>query len=303
MPTKLVTVSPDASDAWRLDPVIQALREGGVSSAWMDRERGERERERDRATKNKTDGARPPSPLSFSPSQVGVIPTDTLPALVVDVSARDAAARLCAAKGGPPKVRALALLCRGWADVDAYTAGFPAPPPGAPDPFRVARAALPGPYTLILGAGKALPKAASLAELGKKHGGGGSARKRATVGVRLSAHPVAAAVLAALDRPLLCTSVRPDASSDEDDDDEEGEDEGEERGSGGVRTVGWSPGEDAATLADRLSGRGVAFVVDCGPRPPVPDVSTVLDFSKGWPPDLVRAGAGDPAVFGVEEED
>ena len=218
----------------------------------------------------------------------------------MDVSARDAAARLCAAKGGPPKVRALALLCRGWADVDAFTAGFPAPPPGAPDPFRVARAALPGPYTLILGAGKALPKAASLAELGKKHGGGGggSARRRATVGVRLTAHPVAAAVLAALDRPLLCTSVRPDASTDTEDEEDEGEGP-----RGGVRTVGWSPGEDAATLADRLSGRGVAFVVDCGPRPPMPDVSTVLDFSKGWPPDLVRAGAGDPAVFGVEEED
>lgn len=29
-PTKLVTVAPDGSDAWRLDPVIQALREGGV---------------------------------------------------------------------------------------------------------------------------------------------------------------------------------------------------------------------------------------------------------------------------------
>ena len=41
----------------------------------------------------------------------------------------------------------------------------------------------------------------------------------------------------------------------------------------------------------------------CGPRPPVPDVSSVLDFSKGWPPDLVRDGAGDPTVFGVEEEE
>jgi tRNA A37 threonylcarbamoyladenosine synthetase subunit TsaC/SUA5/YrdC len=245
----------------------------------------------------------PLSSLHFS--QVAVIPTDTLPALVVDVAARDAAARLCAAKGGPPKVRALALLCRGWADVDAFTAGFPAPPPGAPDPFRVARAALPGPYTLILGAGKALPKAASLAELSKKAGGGGhSVRRRATVGIRLSSHPVTKAVLAALNRPLLCTSVRPDAVADEEDVEVDEEDEGSARGALlRARPVGWSPGEDAATLADRLAGRGVAFVVDCGPRPPVPDVSTVLDFSKGWPPDLVREGAGDPTVFGVEEEE
>jgi tRNA A37 threonylcarbamoyladenosine synthetase subunit TsaC/SUA5/YrdC len=322
-PPKLVTLLPDGSDAWRLDPVIELLREGGVSlvttgAACRKEKRREGRRRADpepsRAGSPKQtktfDNAITPSYKHHHP-KVGVIPTDTLPALVVDVAARDAAARLCAAKGGPPKVRTLALLCRGWADVDAFTLGFPAPPPGVPDPFRTARSVLPGPYTLILGAGKALPKAASLAELGRKGGGGGrhrtSGARRSTVGVRLPAHPVARAVLAALDRPLLCTSVRPDAGPNApggvyEEDDGEDDEMGGARWGSASRPVGWSPDEGGAALADRLAGRGVVFVVDC-PRPPVPDVSTVLDFSGGWPPALVRAGAGDPGVFGVEVED
>lgn len=76
---------------------------------------------------------------------MGVIPTDTYPALVCDVEARNAVERLYMAKGIAAN-KPLSILCRNFADVNTYTSGFPVTAgSGREDTFRVARRALPGP--------------------------------------------------------------------------------------------------------------------------------------------------------------
>lgn len=160
--------------------------------------------------------------------------------------------------------------------------------------FRVAKSALPGPYTLIMQASNALPRHCVDAENpGKK-------KSRRTIGVRLTSHPVTAAILAELERPLLAATVGADNAS----------------------------GGDAAGIADALSGRGgvVEFVVDCGDEGGssfglgfgggggggggrgkgggmeggIGEGSTVIDLTVS-PPKLVRWGRGDPEPFLGEE--
>ncbi len=76
-------------------------------------------------------------------NQMGICPTDTFPALVCDVGARQAVERLYAAKGLSPK-KQLAILVKDFAAVQAYTLGFPTTGLGT-DTFRLARRVLPGP--------------------------------------------------------------------------------------------------------------------------------------------------------------
>jgi tRNA threonylcarbamoyl adenosine modification protein (Sua5/YciO/YrdC/YwlC family) len=124
---------------------------------------------------------------------MAVIPTDSWPALVIDVRVRDAAARLYDARRVPKGDRKpLALMVRGFGDVDAWASGFG-------DLFKVAKRTLPGPYTLILPASTRLRHVVDAAT--------GKVKTRRALGVRLPAHAVAAAVLAGLDAPLLVTSA------------------------------------------------------------------------------------------------
>ena len=78
--------------------------------------------------------------------QVGIIPTDTYPALVCDINAPTSSLEtLYAAKDMSPR-KPLSILCRGFQDVTTYTLGFPAPSTaGQEDFFRLARRILPGP--------------------------------------------------------------------------------------------------------------------------------------------------------------
>ena len=82
--------------------------------------------------------------------QLGIIPTDSFPALVCDVDAKQAVERLYAAKDMAP-TKQLSIMCRSFSDVSEYTLGFPAPEPGRPDAFRLARQALPGPVRVLFG--------------------------------------------------------------------------------------------------------------------------------------------------------
>ena len=65
---------------------------------------------------------------------------------------------------------------------------------GRTQPFKIARKCLPGPYTFILWAGKALPKVCIEDPNTKAK----NCKSRKTVGVRLSADPVCAALLVGL---------------------------------------------------------------------------------------------------------
>ena len=165
----VITVMRDGSDAWRLDEVAERISGG----------------------------------------EVGIVPTDTYPALVCDVEHKDAIQVLYELKRASPK-KSMSILVRNMSDISTYTLGFPASRiPGQTDFYKIAKKILPGPYTLILPASKSLPKQIIDFDAGKS-------KKRSTVGVRLVDNIVCQEILQRLDRPLLCSSaILPDLREDD----------------------------------------------------------------------------------------
>lgn len=123
--------------------------------------------------------------------------------------------------------------------------------------FRLLKAVTPGPYTFILEATRELPRR-------MLH------PKRKTIGLRVPASPVVAALLAELNEPIVSsTLILPDDDL---------------------------PLTDPEEIRDRL-GKQVDLVIEagyCGP-----DATTVVDLTSGAP-ELVRAGCGDLAPFGLD---
>ena len=115
--------------------------------------------------------------------------------------------------------------------------------------FRAVKAATPGQYTFILPATKEVPR--RLLHPKKK-----------TVGVRIPSHPVAEALLAALDEPLLSSTLLLPEESE-------------------PMTQGWDIKERLDHQLDAVIDSG-----ECGTEP-----TTVIDLS-GDEPELVRQGAG-----------
>lgn len=197
--------------------------------------------------------------------QVGIIPTDSVPALVCDLENRNAAQLLYTLKGASPSKK-LSILCRNFSDISYYTQGFPVSHvPGQPNFFKIAKSILPGPYTLILNASKALPKQVLNFDSGKS-------KHRSTVGVRIPDDCICQAILEQLDRPLLCTTASILESNDD----------------VGYDGNGLTP--DAGVLADVYGPRGLSFIVDAGVRSA--ELSSVIDLS-GSEAALVRKGKGD----------
>ena len=122
--------------------------------------------------------------------------------------------------------------------------------------FRLVKSATPGPYTFILPATKEVPR--RLLHPRKK-----------TVGVRITEHVVAQALLAELGEPLLSTTLTLP-----------GDDE--------PLTQGWE-------IKERLD-HAVDAVVDDGEEGGTV-TTTVIDFASGEA-EIVRVGAGDPDRFG-----
>jgi tRNA threonylcarbamoyl adenosine modification protein (Sua5/YciO/YrdC/YwlC family) len=123
--------------------------------------------------------------------------------------------------------------------------------------YRLLRAHTPGAYTFILRATRELPR--RLAH-----------PKRATVGVRVPLHPVALALLDALNEPLLSSTL--------------------------ILPGETEPLADAQPIRNALEHR-LDLILDgghCGLAP-----TTVIDLSSDAP-HLVRAGKGDVAPFGFE---
>jgi tRNA threonylcarbamoyl adenosine modification protein (Sua5/YciO/YrdC/YwlC family) len=120
--------------------------------------------------------------------------------------------------------------------------------------FRLVKAATPGSYTFILPATREVPRQMM------------HPRKR-TVGVRVTAHPVAQALVAELGEPLVSSTLL--LPGDEE-----------------PMTLGWD-------IKERLD-HVVDAVVDAGECGVVP--TTVVDLSDEEP-EVVRVGAGDPSRF------
>jgi tRNA threonylcarbamoyl adenosine modification protein (Sua5/YciO/YrdC/YwlC family) len=93
--------------------------------------------------------------------------------------------------------------------------------------------------------------------------------KRKTIGLRIPDHPLVLALLAELDEPLLTsTLILPDETE---------------------------PLSDAETIRERLEKR-IDLVIDAGPCGI--EMTTVVNLSGGQP-ELIRAGKGDLAPFGL----
>jgi len=172
---------------------------------------------------------------------VAAYPTDSVYALGCAIEARDAIERIYRAKTMKPSQR-LALICPDLSSASDY-ARF------SQTAFRVAQRIFPGPYTLVLPATRAVPRMLTDA-------------KRRTVGIRITAHPVAQALVQKLGRPLLTTSA--------------------------VDPITHEPCRDAEEVLERF-GNFVDVVIDTEQTPDQP--STVLEID-GDAITLVREGAG-----------
>ncbi|KAJ6832108.1 uncharacterized protein M6B38_345595 [Iris pallida] len=215
-----VEVDPAGTDTWKLESVIELLRGGAV----------------------------------------GVIPTDTVYAIVCDLKNNDSIERLRIIKDVEnSKARnPLSVLCHSLHDIDTYTMGFPCGnAQGQTNIFRAVKHCLPGPYTFILPATKELPKQC------RRHGASSKFTFRKEVGIRMPDDVICQAILKNLDAPLICTSVKW-PSKDQ-----------------------WMI--DPVIIADTYEPEGLDFLVDGGIR--VADPSTVVDMT-GNIPTIVRQGKG-----------
>lgn len=179
---------------------------------------------------------------------VVVYPTDSCYALGCALDAFDAAARIRAIRGIDERHH-LTLVCRDLAQAGRYA---------RLDnwQFRLVRQGVPGAYTFLLPATRDVPRRV-------RH------PRRSTIGMRVPAHPVAAALVAELGEPLLSSSL--------------------------VLAGADAPLNDADEIVAAVGGRIDAFV-DAGPCAGEP--STIVDL--GSPPGtVVRRGRGDPAALGL----
>jgi tRNA threonylcarbamoyl adenosine modification protein (Sua5/YciO/YrdC/YwlC family) len=142
----------------------------------------------------------------------------------------------------------LTLMCRDLSEMAKYAIVDDAQ-------FKLIKSATPGSYTFILRARREVPRRLT---------------RKKTIGVRVPAHPVAHALLAELDQPMLSTTLLLPGEQ--------------------------SPISEAEAVRARLEHE-VDLVIDAGPCGVEP--STVIDLS-GDAPRVLREGKGSLAPFAVE---
>ncbi len=166
-------------------------------------------------------------------------PTDTVYALGCDALNNSAIERICALKEMKSAKTNLSIICADISEVAQY-AKFDN------QQFRLMKSNLPGPFTFIFPALSKLPKAF---------------KGRRTVGIRIPRNEIALAIVRALGRPILSTSVQ-------------GEDE----------DYRCEPGLIAETYESTVD-----IVIDGGRGGLIP--STVVDCT-GQEPEVTRQGKG-----------
>lgn len=168
-----------------------------------------------------------------------IYPTDTIYGLGCDITNKKAVERIIALKGRNKK-KPLSILC---ADLK-HLSDYAIPTRSA---YRIMRRILPGPYTVVLLASRGVPKIL--------------ATKQKTVGIRVPDHIVARALVKALGKPIITTSVN---------------------------LAGDEPMDDPKKIA-REFGEKVDCILDAGRVAGNP--STVLDLTSEEPI-VLRQGAG-----------
>ncbi len=176
------------------------------------------------------------------------LPTDSCYALVCHLDDKAAVEKLRRIRGIDDKHH-LTLLCRDLSEIGAYARVDNRQ-------FRMLKAATPGPFTVILEATREVPRRLSHPS-------------RKTIGLRVPENPIAHALLAELNQPLLGTTLI-------------------------------MPGDeeilnDAEAIRDRLD-KLIDLIIDGGACAMEP--TTVIDLTSDAPV-LMRQGRGDAAVFGL----
>lgn len=116
-----------------------------------------------------------------------IYPTDTVYALGCDIQNKKALERVCQIKGIDPDKSQFSCICPDLKTVSEYAIHI------GDGVFKMMRRACPGPYTFILEASKNIPKHFQ--------------SRRKTVGVRIVDHPIPLAIVKALGRPILTSSL------------------------------------------------------------------------------------------------
>jgi len=174
-------------------------------------------------------------------------PTDSCYALGCDRSNAKGAERLRRIRGIDDRHR-LTLMCRDVSEIARYAIVADAQ-------FRLLKSVAPGSYTFILRARRDVPRRLT---------------RKKTIGVRVPGHPVAHALLAELDQPMIsATLLLPGAST---------------------------PLSDPHDIREALEHR-LDLVIDAGACGV--EASTVIDLT-GDTPLVLRKGSGSLAPFAVE---
>ena len=132
--------------------------------------------------------------------------------------------------------------------------------------YRILKKAWPGPYTILLTSSRSLPRQLK--------------DKRKVIGIRIPASPLLQAVIESLGRPLASTSFPALHSHSEDVQDDSEQVRQDYR-------FGYEIAENY--------GHALDMVVDLGHELPGLE-STIVDMTGPYP-EVVRRGAGDPALF------
>ena len=172
-------------------------------------------------------------------------PTDSCYALGCRLGEARAAQRLRALRGIDERHH-LTLMCRDLSEIAKYA---------RVDDRNFALLKIPGSYTFILPARREVPRRVT---------------RKKTIGVRIPGHPVAHALLAELDEPMLSSTLALPGDA--------------------------APLADAQEIRARLERR-LELIIDAGPCGTQP--STVLDLTGGEP-QVLRKGKGSLAPFAVE---
>jgi tRNA threonylcarbamoyl adenosine modification protein (Sua5/YciO/YrdC/YwlC family) len=116
-----------------------------------------------------------------------IYPTDTIYGLGCDIYQPKAIERICKIKNIDPEKAQLSFICRDLSHLSDYTKSIDTPL------YRVLKNYLPGPYTFILPASKAVPKLLK--------------SKKDTVGIRVPDNVICRSVLETLGNPILSASL------------------------------------------------------------------------------------------------
>lgn len=177
---------------------------------------------------------------------VVIYPTDTTYALACGIGNKSSIDRIRQIRQLDEKHN-FTLICKDLSDLGIYAKVDTAA-------FRLLKTYTPGPYTFILEATREVPRMLMHP-------------KRRTIGLRVPDFPIAQALLAELDQPLLTTSLIMPGESE--------------------------PMTDPYEIRDLLENR-VDLIIDGGIGGT--DVSTVISLANDSP-EVIREGLGDPSPF------